>query len=273
MRTAARWIGREYRRLATGACYLLFLVAGAAVALVSVPILACVPNKSGRRQQIGLGLVRVGFRCLSKIIRCLGLVREIHLEGFDRIDTGPALVIANHPTLLDVVLILGHYPKCSCVVKLDLFSHPFLRFGIRNAGLIPNQGGEELMRRVEQEFRRGRSVLIFPEGTRSPPDGLRPFTRGPARVAIELSVQVVPIHVACSPRVLGKEDRWYRTPSRPPRFSLRVGSALRFERAPDEPPSLAVRRITSALESHYRQLIPAVETRTEGLEEFREEGD
>ena len=154
-----------------------------------------------------------------------------------------------------MVLILGRLRRCSCIVKLALFSHPFMRSTIRTAGLIPNDRGPALLDRMEHEFACGRSVLIFPEGTRSPADGIHPFTRGAAHIAVRLRVPVVPIRVCCDQSFLGKGQPWYEVPGRSPRFVLSAGEPLNFGAVAGEPIGRTIRNVNQQLEAQFRKLV------------------
>jgi 1-acyl-sn-glycerol-3-phosphate acyltransferase len=71
-------------------------------------------------------------------------------------------------------------------------------------------------------LRAGRSVLVFPEGTRSPAWRLRRFRRGAAEAAIRAGVPIVLFFVLADPPVLKKGDKWYQMPSRVPEFRIEL---------------------------------------------------
>src|ERR1022692_977693 len=94
------------------------------------------------------------------------------------IGSGPGLVIGNHPTLLDVVVLISRLPQADCIVKKELWNNMFLRGIVTRAGYLPNDDGPGLVAAALERVKKGRRVVIFPEGTRSLPEGLLPFTHG-----------------------------------------------------------------------------------------------
>lgn len=151
-------------------------------------------------------LVARAFRLFLAIGRGLGLWR-IEIEGAEHLRTRPCLVVSNHPTLIDVVLLIARIGRIDCVVKSAAWRNPFLSGIVRLTGYIPNDGGEQTVDACVDRLAAGRSVLLFPEGSRSPAGGLRPFQRGAAHVALRAERPVVLAFVECRPRALGKDQR------------------------------------------------------------------
>ena len=103
--------------------------------------------------------------------------------------------------------------------------------------------------------RNGGTLLIFPEGTRTPAgEWLGPLQRGAANIAVRGHLDVTPVVVRCEPRTLGKGEKWYLVPAR--RFHLSVNVLPDLPVAPfledgsTEP--LAARRLTAALGDIFR---------------------
>ena len=118
---------------------------------------------------------------------------------------------------------------------------------VRMAGYVSNAKGEEAVGECVDRLRQGRSVLLFPEGTRSPQSGLGPFKRGAAHVALRSEAEVVPVLIRPEPSVLSRERRWYDYPASGADFYVEVGAPMTlhgtFELS--APPSLRARRLTA----------------------------
>ncbi|MCW8137849.1 MAG: 1-acyl-sn-glycerol-3-phosphate acyltransferase [Planctomycetota bacterium] len=165
---------------------------------------------------------------------------------------GPFVLVANHPTLLDVVLLLAAYPDVTCVVKAAWFRNPVLGHLLRQAGYLPGpDAGEEeaapVLERMVGALREGTPVLVFPEGTRSPPGGLRRFRVGALEAARRAGVPVVPVVIACSARTLLKGQPWYDVPGGTIGYELGVLGPVRL--GPDDDPRQAAR----ALRARYAE--------------------
>jgi len=120
---------------------------------------------------------------------------------------GPCVIIANHPTLIDVTALLSLYPGLCCVAKSELFRNPLVGRVVRTCDYISSQrggpmSGASVVLSGLDRLRRGEKVMIFPEGTRSPLQGLHPFQRGAFEMAVRADVPVVCFWIRCTPRTL-----------------------------------------------------------------------
>lgn len=243
------------RILATGLSFSVFMVGGLFLAAVPFQLMRLFPCRPARRERWILGLIRVSFRLFMGFMAFVGVMKFPRWTGRDRIRTDEArLYVINHPTLIDVVAVMSVLPNVNCIVKRALWDHFFLGGIVRAAGFIPNSTGPDLLEHCERSFAEGKSLIIFPEGTRSPAHGLRRFTRGWAQVALRLDIPIHPIVVRCEPPTLMKHQPWYDVPAR--RFQLDIEFEPRLplpeelEKITDVPAQ--VRQLTRYLEEHYR---------------------
>ena len=89
------------------------------------------------------------------------------------------LIIANHPTLIDIVLLMALLPDTKCVVKSELFSNRLMGPVVRAAGYIRNDYEPEvLIEKCRETLEAGYNLIIFPEGTRSIPGQATPLSKG-----------------------------------------------------------------------------------------------
>ena len=101
-------------------------------------------------------------------------------------------------------------------------SNPFTRGVVRGAGYVPNDTGESTLEACVARIRAGRTVLLFPEGTRSPRGELGPFRRGAAHVALAAGVPALPISISCRPPGLMRGQAWYEVPERRMQYTLQA---------------------------------------------------
>ena len=124
-----------WRLAATGAAFAFIFAGGGLLAVTVLPVLALLPGHSRARTQ---RLIYLAFRFYIGMLQILGLLR-LDLEGAEKLRApGGRLIVANHPSLLDVVLLMARIPKAQCVVKHELWTHPFLGPLMRRAGYIRN---------------------------------------------------------------------------------------------------------------------------------------
>jgi len=187
------------------------------------------------------------------VVHLLGLL-TVEAKGFDTVrEPSGRLILANHPTLLDVVLLIARQRSVDCVVKEALFQSIFTRACVGAAGYVPNADGRTVIDASIARLLAGRDVLLFPEGTRSPQHGLRGFQRGAARIALASGCDVVPVFIECNPVMLTKESKWYQVPHLRPHYRLRVGEPIQIHRHVSAGLSrpAAVRALTAAFEGLF----------------------
>jgi len=183
---------------------------------------------------------------------------EFRFEGEGLLEScGAGVIVANHPTLLDVVVLISRLPQADCIVKKELWSNFFLRRIVAWAGYIPNDDGPELAQRAMERIREGRKVIVFPEGTRSLPDGMRPFSKGFAHIAVRSRSAICPVVISCHPPALGKGRSVFSVPERRARLSAAVGEPLNLAEFYDEADSaaIAVRKVTAAVQRYFEERV------------------
>jgi 1-acyl-sn-glycerol-3-phosphate acyltransferase len=148
----------------------------------------------------------------------------------------PWVIAANHPSLLDVLFIKAAIPGVVVLVKAELFKEPSMRRILEAHGDFAGREREDLkvgettvLDTFVERLHAGRTVLVFPEGTRSPAWRLRRFRRGAAEAAIRAGVPIVPVFVLSDPPTLKKGDKWYQMPRRVPHFEVDVLPAISTE--------------------------------------------
>jgi 1-acyl-sn-glycerol-3-phosphate acyltransferase len=143
----------------------------------------------------------------------LGLI-EVEWIGAERLATpGPKIVVANHPSLIDVVLVISKLPQADCIVASKRAENRWLRGSVAAADYITNDSGVAVVYEAARRLREGRTLVVFPEGTRTPEaGGLGHFQRGAAHIALASGLDMLPVEISVEPRMLMKGQAWYHVP-------------------------------------------------------------
>jgi 1-acyl-sn-glycerol-3-phosphate acyltransferase len=242
-----------WRAARTGIAFATFGVGALILAGLVFPLLGA--GAEGRRRELrAQRVVHLSFRVFVAISRALGLFR-VTWRGRERLDVpGGHVIVANHPTLLDVVLLIARLPQADCVVKKAAWRNPYLRGVVRAAGYIANDAGPELSAACVERLRAGGRLLLFPEGTRSPRAALGGFYRGAARVALASGCDIIPVVIRCDPPTLSKGEPWFRVPSRAFHITLDVQAPVSpAAYARRHAAGLAARRLTDDLHQLFER--------------------
>ncbi len=191
------------------------------------------------------------FRLYLGFLR-LTCATRFDLRALTTLNTAsPRVLVANHPSLIDVILIIARVPDTVCVMKAALMRNPLFGPAAHLAGYIRNDGPLEVVLQARQALSEGAHLLIFPEGgrTREPP--LDPLGYSAAMIAQRARVPITVLGIELDPAYLGKH--WPL--SRPPRLPWRG----RLCHLTDLPIPRDARSGTAAIEYALRQPFPPAE--------------
>lgn len=138
----------------------------------------------------------------------------------------PLIVAANHPSLLDAVILTACLPNAVCIMKADVLHNPFMGLGARVARYITNDVPLHMVRSAIAELQRGACLVVFPESTRTrePPVGHCESTAGVIAARAGVPVQIVTIEMSTA--YLGKQWPLWRPPQLPLHCRVRLGKRL-----------------------------------------------
>lgn len=253
-------LSQGWRLFGTALSFACFGLGGVLLSLSLFPLIRLTsPDRNTTRRRVQRAMHHV-FRLFVLQMSLLGVMR-CRTEGRERLRRGGVLVVANHPSLIDVVLLIALMPEADCIVKQALWRNPFLRWPVAWADYIPNSdSADQLVESAAAKLRAGRSLIVFPEGTRTRRGRPLSLQRGAARIALAAGAEVLPVTIACEPAMLGKDDPWYLVPARQPCWRLQVGEPLRAaDYAPaGVPEPLAARRLTRHFEALFSGSVSGV---------------
>jgi 1-acyl-sn-glycerol-3-phosphate acyltransferase len=138
---------------------------------------------------------------------------RISVRGLENLPRDQAcVVIANHQSYLDIPALWGCLPlQFRILAKRGLFYLPFLGWFLWRAGHIPvdrenARAALANVNRAVDKLKAGYSIVVFPEGTRSPDGTLREFKSGGFKIALKAGVPVLPVTIIGTARVLKKNS-------------------------------------------------------------------
>ncbi|WP_118183563.1 lysophospholipid acyltransferase family protein [Paraburkholderia phosphatilytica] len=244
-----------WRWFATGMSFVVFGTCGVLFSIVAFPLAQLWPHRASRQRAVTL-IIHHFFRALVAVLRRIG-VMELDTRGAAQLRaSGASIVVANHPTYLDVMVLLSLMPNACCVVKNKHWGNPCFWGIVRAAEYVSNADPVGLVEDCAKQLARGYTMIIFPEGSRSPaPNRLHAFSRGFAYVALKAGVPIVPVLMHCDPPAFTKQMRWHDIPARPFRITVDVLGPIAADdlAAHGAAPALAARSVTSAIEEHITQ--------------------
>lgn len=169
-------------------------LAAAATAVFSVAaIVVGIVDRSGRGCRAIAGV-------WSRVLLRIGRV-GVRVDGLEHLRPGSAVYASNHGSALDIPIVLGHLPIDFRIIhKRSIYLIPFLGQAVwasRHIGIDRTNAfrARRSLADAARRIREGTSVVVFPEGTRSPDATVRRFKRGSFGLALEAGVPVVPVSI------------------------------------------------------------------------------
>lgn len=248
-------LDRIWRALGTGLFLAAIGIGGSLLALTVFPLIALVTRDRCLRQKRIQAVLHRSLRLYCRAIHALR-VADIDMTGTEQLKSlRGAMLIANHPSLLDVVMIMAAVPNVQCIVKGGLWRNPFFRLTVEGAGYIRNdQDSEALLRTCIETLKAGNNLIVFPEGTRTVRGQPIALHRGFANIAIHAEADLQLIRINCEPPILHKGNPWWKVPSTRSKFKMEVGDHLdihnflgyRYR-------SLSARKLVEFIEGYYTE--------------------
>ena len=214
------------RIICTGIAFLTFGLTGPILTFIFIPLIGLMyrdPKLKARKVKY---LVHKCFALFVWWMKTLG-VCNFEYKNLERVkEDGGALVLANHPCLIDVVVLISIYPRANCVVKKALWENPLTRGVVSSAGYIPSDGATNVLEACDAALKDGDTLIVFPEGTRTVPNEKVVIKRGASQVALRLGCPIRLVKISMNPTTLTKAERWYQVPHKKPVFSIEIADRV-----------------------------------------------
>lgn len=223
----------------------------ALMCLGSIPLFAVywLVFPKSRRQQLVRESIRHAFRIYLVVLRDVCGINCDATE-LDKIRSdGPLIFVANHPSLLDAVVLMSRMPNATCIMKSLLLRNPLYAVASRMAGYVSNANAEDMLGCSRAELARGSHFIFFPEGGRSREFPISPFSSSCILLSRLTNTPIQTVFMDYSSPYLGKHWGLFSRPALPLRVRARVGRRI----APAELRSDARR----TLEGYFRSQVRA----------------
>jgi 1-acyl-sn-glycerol-3-phosphate acyltransferase len=188
-------------------------------ALVLYPLL---PRR--RATALGRTMIARTYRMFWSAAESSGLMR-VEFAALDRLRDEPngLIIVANHPSMLDALLVISRLPRGVCIMKAALMRNPFLGPGARLARYIRNDSVRGVVRTAVANLRDGAQLVLFAEGTRTIRRPVNAFRPGFTLIAQRAQVPIQTVLIETDSPYLGKGWPIWRRPPIPIVFRARLG--------------------------------------------------
>jgi len=197
-----------YRVLAKWFSFFYFGASSLILGILILPFMRLFLHPQERFQKNARRFVSDALRFFVSLMHGLRIVNlePDSRENYRKLES--KIVVANHPSLLDVVMLLSLIPNADCIVS-GYLSRGILTGVVNQLYILNSLDLEELFGTCEKSLISGNCLIIFPEGTRTPRTGKVIVKKGAARIALASGCNIVPVHIGGTDKYgLGKKDPW-----------------------------------------------------------------
>ena len=198
------------------------------------------------------------FKLFVKTASILGAI-ELSVENKEALaNIRSKVVIANHPSLFDVVILFSLIPNADCIVKGELIQNKFISLIIKNLYIPNNIPFEKQLEQAKNSIAEGNNLIIFPEGTRSKPEESWEFKKGAARFALYSNSDVIPIFYGGNEKIgLRKHDKLLQFhPTEKYLYELKVLAPISIKEFADMPMTKSATKLTHKMKEILEKELP-----------------
>ncbi|AEA43421.1 trifunctional MMPL family transporter/lysophospholipid acyltransferase/class I SAM-dependent methyltransferase [Fluviicola taffensis] len=184
--------------------FLYFFVGSFVLNIFLIFILIPLPIKRIKKQNVLNYLIS---RLAKSTIYAGFHVKKIGVDAHKLDYKNPSIIIANHSSFLDILVVLMLHPKTVIMVKKWVYNSPVFSPFIRYGGyLFAEEGADGNLDDVRKRIDEGYSIVIFPEGTRSSDGMIKRFHKGAFYLSMEMGIPIQPLLILGTHEVNPKND-------------------------------------------------------------------
>lgn len=197
-------------------------------------------NRSGVSLERRNEMLQVIHEHAKLLMKRLVMYKQLKIKVIGKASQTPCLVVANHPSLFDYLVLLLAFPKSVCTFQQEVLENKLFGPFVKVAGYIDDgdgtrEGNIRLAERTFDRFRENQNVIAFPEGelSKAPlkPERFRPaFFQG----AVEQGAYIQPVAIWCDPVFLGKGQSWTTLANTDNRMVVSILPPFQVSRLPEE---------------------------------------
>ncbi|MEG1930630.1 MAG: lysophospholipid acyltransferase family protein [Anaerovorax sp.] len=171
-------------------------------------------KEEGKEEELLANVNQVVYRWASRLLKVAGV--QVTVKGLENIPKEPALYVSNHQGNFDIPILLAKLdsPK-SIVAKVQMEKMPFISTWMKLFDCVfidrenPRQS-IKVLGQAEENLKQGKSVIIFPEGTRGKGGPLGEFKSGAFKMAFKTKVPIIPVVIDGSYKIMEANGNWIK---------------------------------------------------------------
>lgn len=183
---------RIYRGLLVLLEMILFALGALYIGCVLFPVLSLKYKGKVRREKYAQ-IIKNSWKFFISVMENSKEIK-VHING-NLSDIKGKVVVASHPSFIDIILLIGNMPLSLCLAKKSLLKNPVMRNIVKSLYIINDIDPEIFKQSAVEALKDGYNIIIFPTGTRTLPGEEVKIHKGAAQIAIAAGVDIVPVKI------------------------------------------------------------------------------
>jgi 1-acyl-sn-glycerol-3-phosphate acyltransferase len=171
---------------------IIFALGALCIGLFIIPISAIFLKKVSHRRFCA-NVIHKSWKLFTIVMQKFGSIK-VETQG-DFKDIKGKVIVASHPSLIDIVLLIGLIPNSLCLAKKELLKNPVMYKIVKCLYIINDIDLDEFQAETKKALENNFNIIIFPTGTRTLPNEEIKLHKGAAQIAINANVDIIPIAI------------------------------------------------------------------------------
>ncbi len=171
---------------------IIFAIGALVIGLIIIPG-SSLFFKGIEKKRYCANIIHKSWKFFTVIMQKSGSISVEISEDFS--DIKGKIIVANHPSLIDIVLLIGLIPNSLCFAKKALLKNPVMHNIVKTLYIINDISPEELKTQSSEALKNGFNIVIFPSGTRTRQGEDFQIHKGAAQIAIDTKTDIVPVNI------------------------------------------------------------------------------
>lgn len=190
------------------------------------PAISVFVKKENRRQKF-CKTIHKTWKYFTELMKKTGLIK-VNFTNPEKLNNPHGkIIVANHPSFIDIVILIGFLPNTLCIAKKEIKRNLFMGNIVKSLYLINDEDNAEMLEESSEILNQGYNIIIFPTGTRTTDGEDLKLHKGAAVIALHTGADIIPIHISCDTKFLSKHQKFYDAGDKTPTYTITVNNEIK----------------------------------------------
>ena len=182
-----------------------------------------------KRIYISSNIIHSSWKFFINMILFCKIIR-INFHNKDRLkDIKGKIIVANHPTYIDILILIANMKNTLCVAKKELKKNFFMANIVKTAYIVNDENNLEFINETKNALDSGFNIIIFPTGTRTEENKELKLHKGASNLAVQCNKDIIPVYINCSRKFLAKGQKVYDAGRDIIDFDITINETIKIE--------------------------------------------